>query len=77
VVATVRTAVVVVATFCGSVAVAAPRGTSLVGATMLPVTLDALDERRLVGTDATDLSALAGARGGTVGATLRTRKQKD
>jgi hypothetical protein len=77
VVATVRTAVVVVATCCGSVAAVAPRGTSLVGAAVLPVTLGALDERRLVGTDAADLSALAGARGGTVGATLRTRKQKD
>jgi hypothetical protein len=30
-----------------------------------------------VGTDAFDLSALAGTRGGMVGATLRTRKQKD
>jgi hypothetical protein len=44
---------------------------------MLPITLGGLDERRLVGTNASDLSALAGARGGTVGATLQTQKQKD
>jgi hypothetical protein len=37
---------------------------------MPSVPRDALDERRLVGTDASDLNTLAGARGGTVGATL-------
>jgi hypothetical protein len=40
---------------------------------VLPVTLGALDERLLVGTDASDLSTLAGARGKTVDATLRTQ----
>jgi hypothetical protein len=34
-----------------------------------------LDERRLVGMDASALSTLAGARGGTVSVTLQTRKQ--
>jgi hypothetical protein len=52
------------ATCCGSVAAAASRGSSLVVAAVLPVTLGALDESPLVGTDASDLSALAGARGG-------------
>jgi hypothetical protein len=37
---------------------------------------DALDERRLVGTDASNLSALAGARAGTDDITLRTKKHK-
>jgi hypothetical protein len=37
---------------------------------------DALDERRLMGTTASVLSTLAGARGGTVGATLRAQKQE-
>jgi hypothetical protein len=72
----VMTAVVAVTTYCGSVAVSMLRGGSLVAAVVLPVTLVALDERLLVGTDASDLSALAGARGG-VGATLRMQKQKD
>jgi hypothetical protein len=39
-------------------------------------TLDALDERRLVGMDVPDLSTLAGARSGMVGAALRTRRQE-
>jgi hypothetical protein len=64
----VMTAVVVVATCCDSVAAATLRGGSFVAAAMLPVTLGTLDQRRLVGAD---------ARGGTVGATLQTRKQKD
>jgi hypothetical protein len=63
---------VVVAACCGSEAVAAPREPSLTVVVVLPAALDALDERRLVGTTASDLSTLAGARGGTVGATLRT-----
>jgi hypothetical protein len=42
----------------------------------LPAARGALDEHCLVGTDASDMSALAGASAGTVGATLRTRKQK-
>jgi hypothetical protein len=37
---------------------------SPVAAAVLPVTLSTLDERLLVGTDSSDLSALAGARGG-------------
>jgi hypothetical protein len=41
-----------------------------VAVTALLVTCGALDERRLVGTDASALSAFVGARGGTVGATL-------
>jgi hypothetical protein len=77
--ATVVTTVVAVATCCGSITMATLRGGSLVAAAVLPVTLGTLDERCLVGTDAYDLSALAGARGGggTVGATLRTQKQND
>jgi hypothetical protein len=39
---------------------------------VLPAARDTLDERRLVGTAASDISTLAGARGGTVGATLRS-----
>jgi hypothetical protein len=77
VVAVVITAVMAVATRCGSVAAAAPREGLLVVTAVLPVTLGVLDERCLVGTDASDLSALAGARGGTVGPTLQTQKQKD
>jgi hypothetical protein len=38
----------------------------------LSVARSALDEHRLVGTDASDFSALAGARAGTISATLRT-----
>jgi hypothetical protein len=70
------TAVVAVTTCCGSIATAALRGGSPVAAVVLPVALGALDERRLVGTDASNLSALAGARGGTVGATLRTQNKR-
>jgi hypothetical protein len=77
VIATVMTAAVVVATCCGSMVVSAPREGSLAVAIVLPVTLGALDEHRLVGTDASDLSTLAGARGGTVSATLRAQKRKD
>jgi hypothetical protein len=55
------TAVVAIATCCGSVAAATLRGSSLVAAVVLPVTLGALDERRLVGADVPNLSALAGA----------------
>jgi hypothetical protein len=73
----VMTTAVAVATCCGSVAAATLHRASLVAAAVLPITRGALDERRLVGTDASDLSALADARGGTVGATLRMQKQKD
>jgi hypothetical protein len=69
--ATVTTTIAAIATCCGSAAAAALRGGSPVAAVVLPVTLGALDERLLMGTDASDLSALAGARGGTVDATLR------
>jgi hypothetical protein len=62
--ATVVTTVVAVAACGGSVTTATRRGGSPVAAVVLPVTLGALDERRLVGTDVSDLSALAGARGG-------------
>jgi hypothetical protein len=51
------------------VATVVPRGASPVAAA-LPTARGALDERRLVGTDASDLSSLAGARTGTVGVTL-------
>jgi hypothetical protein len=61
-------------TCCGSTAAAALREPSLAAVTALPAARRALDERRLVGTAASDLNTLAGARGGTVGATLRTRK---
>jgi hypothetical protein len=62
------------ATRSGSVASAAPRESPLAAVAVLAAAHDALDERRLVGTAASDLSTLAGARGGTVGATLRTRR---
>jgi hypothetical protein len=61
---------VVVAACCGPATAAAPRESSLAAVVVLVVARDALDERRLVGTAASDLSILAGARGGTVGATL-------
>jgi hypothetical protein len=51
------------------VATAVPRDSSLVPAA-LPAARGALYELRLIGTDTSDLSALAGARVGTVGATL-------
>jgi hypothetical protein len=73
VVAATVAAVAIVTSCCDPVAAAVPRGGSPVTAA-LPVARGALDERRLVGTDAPDLSALAGARAGTVGATLRTHK---
>jgi hypothetical protein len=64
----------VVAAGCGSVTSAAPRESPLAAATVLAAARDALDERRLVGTAASDLSTLAGARGVMVGATLQTRR---
>jgi hypothetical protein len=57
------------------VATAASCGGSL-AAVALSTARSALDERRLMGTDASNLSALAGARAGTVSATLRTRRQE-
>jgi hypothetical protein len=56
---------------CDSAAAAALRGPSLAAVVVLPAARGALDERRLVGTAASDLNTLAGVRGGTVGATLR------
>jgi hypothetical protein len=56
---------------CDSAAAAALRGPSLAAVTVLPAARGALDERFLVGTAVSDLNTLAGARGGTVGATLR------
>jgi hypothetical protein len=53
------------------VAMTAPCSGSLAAAA-LSVARDALDERRLMGMDEPDLSALTGTRSGTVGATLRT-----
>jgi hypothetical protein len=70
----VAAVVTVVASCCDLAATAVPRGGSVV-ATVLPAARGALDERCLVGTDASDLSALAGARAGTVGATLQTETQ--
>jgi hypothetical protein len=61
---------------CDSAAAAAPRGPLLATVAVLPAACSALDECRLVGTAASDLSTLAGARGGTVGATLRTQRQE-
>jgi hypothetical protein len=51
------------------------RGGSLAAAA-LSSALDALDERHLVGTDVPNLSTLAGARLGTIGAALSTQKQE-
>jgi hypothetical protein len=65
---------VVVATCCGPATASVPRESSLAAVVVLAAAHDALDERRLVGTAASDLSTLAGASGGTVGATLRTRR---
>jgi hypothetical protein len=70
------TAVVAVATCCGFAAATALRGGSPVAAAVPPVALGALDEHLLVGTTASDLSALTGARGGTIGAALSTRRQE-
>jgi hypothetical protein len=75
VVATAVAAATAAASCCDPVATAMPRGGSPVTAA-LPAAHGPIDERRLVGTDASDLSALAGARAGTAGATLRTKKHK-
>jgi anti-sigma-K factor RskA len=75
VVAIVVTAAAAVASCCGSVATATPRGGSPIVAALF-VARNALDEHRLVGTDAPDLNILAGARLGTVSTTLQTRRQE-
>jgi hypothetical protein len=54
---------VVAATCCGPATAAAPRESSLAAVVVLAVARGALDERRLVGTVASDLGTLAGARG--------------
>jgi hypothetical protein len=68
--AATRSGSVVVAAGCGSETLAAPHESPLAAVVVLAAALDALDERRLVGTAASALSTLEGARGGTVGATL-------
>jgi hypothetical protein len=60
---TVCSGSVVVAACCGSEAVAAPHEPSLAAVATLPAARDALDERCLVGTVASNLNTLAGARG--------------
>jgi hypothetical protein len=54
---------VVVAACCGPATAAAPHESSLTAVVVLTAVRDALDERRLVGTAASDLRTLAGARG--------------
>jgi hypothetical protein len=63
------------ASCCSPVATAVQRGGSPVAAA-LPAARGALDERHIVGTNVSDLSALAGTRAGTVDATLRTKNHK-
>jgi hypothetical protein len=75
VVATAVTSTATVASYCNPVATAVPRGGSLATAS-LSAARGTLDERRLVGTDASDLSALAGTKAGMVGATMRTHKHE-
>jgi hypothetical protein len=58
------------------VASAAPCEPPLAADAVLAAARDALDDHRLVGTTASVLSTLVGARRGTVGATLRARKQE-
>jgi hypothetical protein len=50
-------------TCCGSTVAAALRGPSLTAVAALPVARGTLDERRLMGTAASDLNTLAGVRG--------------
>jgi hypothetical protein len=72
VVAVVVTADTATAPCCDPAATSVSRGGSVASA-VLPADCGTLDERRLVGMDVSDLSALAGTREGTVSATLRTR----
>jgi hypothetical protein len=51
---------------------AALRESAIAAVAVLAAARDTLDERRLVGTAVSVLNTLAGARGGTVGTTLRT-----
>jgi hypothetical protein len=66
---------VVVAAGRGSESSATPREPPLAAVAVLAAARDALNERRLVGTVVSVLSTMAGARGGTVGATMRTRRR--
>jgi hypothetical protein len=75
VVAAVVAAAAAAASCCGHAATIVERGDSPIAA-VPPAARGALDERHLVGTDVSDLSALAGARAGTVGVTLRPKKGK-
>jgi hypothetical protein len=74
--ATAGSGTVVVAAGRGSVASVALCEPPLATVTVLMAGRGALDERRLVGMTVSVLSTLAGARGGTVGATLRARRQE-
>jgi hypothetical protein len=65
----------VVAACCSPATAAASRESLLAAIVVLAIARNALDERRLVGTAASNFSTLAGARGGTVGATMRTRRR--
>jgi hypothetical protein len=62
-------------TVCDLEASAAPCELSPAAATALAPARGALDERRWVGMDPSALNTLAGARGGTVGTTLRKHEQ--
>jgi hypothetical protein len=66
----------VVAASRSSEGLAASREPLAAAVAVLAAVRDALDEHRLVGTTASVLSTLAGARGGTANATLRTRGQE-
>jgi hypothetical protein len=67
---------VVVAAGCDSETSAALRESPLAAVVVLAAAREALDERRLLGTAASVLNTMAGTRGGTVGATLRTRREE-
>jgi hypothetical protein len=72
-----RSGSVAIAAYCGSEAAAAPCEPSLAAVAVLPAARDALDERRLVGTAASDLSTMTAARGGHGGchhANVKARK---
>jgi hypothetical protein len=74
--ATVAATAAAISPSCGPVAKVVSRGGSPIAA-VLAATRGALSECRLVVTGAPDLSALAGARAGMTGVTLRTKKHKD
>jgi hypothetical protein len=71
-----RSGSVAVTACCDPTAAAALRGPSPAAVAVLPAAHDALDERRLVGTAASDLNTLVGARGhgGRHPANAKTRK---